>query len=101
MIRSATVKSPLTEAKALALVGKVRLQSEGVENVTTSGASKKLKDENSLLIKRVEELELEVEKFGEKVDKFTEYEQGLLTQITDLTKANEDLVAEAAKGSDK
>lgn len=52
----------LTEAKAFSLVGKVRLQSEGVENVTTSGASKKLKDENAELVKRVEELEEAAEK---------------------------------------
>ena len=51
----------LTETKAKSLVGKVRLQSEGVENVTTSGASKKLKDENALLLKRIDELEEELE----------------------------------------
>lgn len=51
----------LTDSKALSLVGKVRLQSEGIENVTTEGASKKLKAENAELVKRIEDLELEVE----------------------------------------
>ena len=57
----------LTETKAAALVGKVRLQSEGVENVTTSGASQKLKVENAELTKRIEELELEAEESADTI----------------------------------
>lgn len=57
----------LTEAKAKALIGKVRLQSEGVENVTTSAASKKLKDENAEMAKRIEELELEAEESADTI----------------------------------
>lgn len=46
----------LTDEKAANLIGKVRLQSEGTENVTTSGASKKLKEENEALKSEVEAL---------------------------------------------
>tara|TARA_R110000737_G_scaffold195660_1_gene216511 strand:- start:332 stop:658 length:327 start_codon:yes stop_codon:yes gene_type:complete len=68
----------LAEAKAKSLVGKVRLQSEGVENITTSGASQKLKDENKSLL-------AQIEAFDEKVEKFTEHEAGLQEQIQNLT----------------
>lgn len=68
----------LTEGKALDLVGKVRLQSEGVENITTSGASQKLKNE-------VRALKDEIEASDEKVEKLTEHEAGLQEQIETLT----------------
>ena len=47
----------LTDSKAASLSGKVRLQSEGVENVTVAGASQRLKDINTELSARIEKLE--------------------------------------------
>lgn len=85
---------PLTEAKALALVGKVRLQSGGVENVTTSGASQKLKDANAKLTLRVEELKEAAEKDAETISGLEEAAVNGKAKIAELE-------AEIAKGSDK
>ena len=85
---------PLTETKAKALVGKVLKQSEGVENVTTSGASKKLKDENAALTLRVEELETEAEKDAEKIAALEEAAVNGKAKIAELE-------TELAKVSDK
>ena len=74
----------LNETKAKSLIGKVRLQSEGVENVTTSGASKKLKDQNALLVKRVEELEEEAEESTNTIQSLEEAAVEGKAKIVDL-----------------
>jgi len=85
---------PLTAIKALALVGKVRKQSEGIENVTTEGASKKLKGENTTLTARIEELEGEAEKDAETIASLEEAAVNGKAKIAELQ-------AEIAKGYDK